>query len=282
LYRAQTYEKRIELFAKATEFCASDALTQAKSRLAVTRAKQLRVLQAQLEAYRRQIETLFAQHPDHDLFGSLPGTGPKLAPRLLAELGEDRARFESPQDLQCNAGTAPVSYQSGPIHKVYVRWHCNKALRHTVYLWANLSRHDCAWADTYYQTLRQRGKSHACALRCLGQRWRENPLEDVANPNVPRCGVTSEEPAPAWFLGAQTAGLLTWTPHVNNFTKKSTCKPENISKLFLKWTVAAPGSAPVYVARGSRAPFQSRSSFDRPPGPGPPLVKCFFFHRCKL
>jgi transposase len=87
LARPETYQTRLELFAKALEFCGSDALTQAKSRLAVTRARQLRVLQAQLDDYRQQIEKLFAQHPDHDLFGSLPGTGPKLGPRLLAELG---------------------------------------------------------------------------------------------------------------------------------------------------------------------------------------------------
>jgi transposase len=104
----------------------------------VTRAKQLRVLQVQLEDYRRQIEKLFAQHPDHDLFGSLPGAGPKIAPRLLAEVGADRHRFESAQALQCHAGTAPISYQSGPLHKVHLRWHCDKALRYTLYLWANL------------------------------------------------------------------------------------------------------------------------------------------------
>jgi hypothetical protein len=63
LYRPQTYEKRLELFAKATDFCASDALTQAKSRLAVTHARQLRVLQAQLDDYRQQIEKLFARAP---------------------------------------------------------------------------------------------------------------------------------------------------------------------------------------------------------------------------
>ena len=171
LYRPQTYEKRLERFAKATDFCASDALTQAKSRLAVTRAKQLRLLESQLEEYRKQIEKLFAQHPDHKLFGSLPGAGPKLAPRLLAELGDDRDRFESAQVLQGYAGTAPVSYQSGPVHRVQVRWRCNKVLRYRVHLWANLSRHDCPWAETYYQSLRKRGKSHACALRCLGQRW---------------------------------------------------------------------------------------------------------------
>ena len=86
----------------------------------------LRVLQSQIDSYRAEIEKLFAQHPDQDLFGSLPGARPKIAPRLLGEIGSDRSRFEDPSALQCLAGTAPVSYQSGQIHKVYLRRHCNK------------------------------------------------------------------------------------------------------------------------------------------------------------
>jgi transposase len=171
LARPDTYQKRLELFARSKEFGASDALTLAKSRLALTRARQLRVLQTQLEGYRQQIEMLFAQHPDHELFGSLPGAGPKIAPRLLGELGQDRQRFESSQALQCYAGTAPVSYQSGPVHRVRLRTQCNLVLRFTIHLWADRSRHTCPWAEAYYQNLRKRGKSHACALRCLGQRW---------------------------------------------------------------------------------------------------------------
>ena len=171
LARPQTYEKRMEVFARAGEFGSGEALTRAKNRLALARARMLRVLQSQIDAYRAAIEKLFAEHPDGDLFGSLPGAGAKLAPRLLGEIGADRARFEDPSGLQCLAGTAPVSYQSGQIHKVHLRRHCNKPLRHAVHLWANLSRQSCAWAAVYYDQLRERGKSHACALRCLGQRW---------------------------------------------------------------------------------------------------------------
>ncbi|MEA3208667.1 MAG: hypothetical protein QOE70_1724 [Chthoniobacter sp.] len=171
LARPQTYAKRLEIFARAGEFVSGEALTRAKSRLALVRARLLRVLEGQLEAYRAEIEKLFAEHPDHDLFGSLPGAGPKLAPRLLSEIGADRSRFEDPTGLQCLAGTAPVSFQSGQIHKVHLRRHCDKPLRHTVHLWANASRQSCPWAAVYYDQLRERGKSHACALRCLGQRW---------------------------------------------------------------------------------------------------------------
>ncbi len=60
----------------------------------------LRLIERQLAVYRERIETLFAQHPDHELFASLPGAGPKLAPRLLSGMGEDRERFEDAQSVQ--------------------------------------------------------------------------------------------------------------------------------------------------------------------------------------
>ncbi len=171
LYRPETYQKRLELFSQAREFVGGPAITAAKSMLAVTLAKQLRVLQGQLDQYRDRIEALFAKHPDNGLFGSLPGAGQKLAPRLLAELGDNRDRFDSPEALQCYAGTAPVSYQSGQINKACFRRACHKVLRHTVHLWVDLSRPQCPWAQAYYQKKRKEGKSHACAIRCLGQRW---------------------------------------------------------------------------------------------------------------
>lgn len=171
LARPQTYGRRLEIFARATDLSGGPGLTRAKSLLAVSLAKQLRVLETQLTAYRRRIEALFDQHPDRDLFGSLPGAGEKLAPRLLGECGTDRERFGDAQSLQCYAGTAPVSFQSGQMHKVRFRRACNKCLRATVHLWANLSRPRCAWAESYYQQKRREGKSHSCALRCLGQRW---------------------------------------------------------------------------------------------------------------
>jgi transposase len=171
LFRPQTYAKRIAAFEAAGQWHASAATTAAKSFLAVTRCQQLRVLETRLDAYRKRIEALFASHPDGGMFGSLPGAGPKLAPRLLGEIGSDRALYEDPQGLQCMAGTAPVSYQSGKVHKVRIRRACNKHLRHAIHLFADKSRARCAWAAVYYEALRQRGMTHAQALRCLGQRW---------------------------------------------------------------------------------------------------------------
>lgn len=170
LYRPQTADQRLALFAKATEFAGTAAVTRAKSRLALGLVGTLVALQKHLEQYRQAIAELFAQHPDHELFGSLPGAGEKLAPRLLSEIGQDRNLLDV-QGLQCIAGTAPISFQSGQVRRAKIRWHCNKHLRFAVHLWADCSRKYCTWSQTFYQAHRDKGASHASALRRLGQRW---------------------------------------------------------------------------------------------------------------
>jgi len=170
LWRSETVDKRLAIFSQADQFKASAAITSAKSQLAVSLCKLLRTLQQQLDQYREQIEALFKNHPDHDLFGSLPGAKKMLSPRLLAGIGSDPTRYGSFEVLQCYAGTAPISFQSGQIHKAKIRWACDKFLRHTLHLWADCFRKTSAWGQTYYQKKRDQGMSHACALRCLGQR----------------------------------------------------------------------------------------------------------------
>ena len=170
IWRPETAEKRLKIFAQADQFKGSPAIVRAKSQLAVSLAKLLRTLRQQLDLYRKEIEALFKDHPDHDLFGSLPGAKKVLAPRLLAAIGVNPDRYGSQEVLQCIAGTAPVSYQSGKIHKVHVRWACDKFVRHTVHLWADCFRKATVWGQAYYQKKRAEGMNHACALRCLGQR----------------------------------------------------------------------------------------------------------------
>jgi len=171
MWRPETAGKRMEIFARADQFAGSAPIIQAKSRLALSLCKLLRTLQQQLDDYRKQIEELFARHPNHDLFGSLPGAKKVLAPRLLAAIGSDPARYANDAVvLQAFAGTAPISFQSGQRNQVKMRWACDTFLRHVVHLWADCFRHVSSWGQVYYQNKRHAGMSHACALRCLGQR----------------------------------------------------------------------------------------------------------------
>lgn len=171
LFHPEWNRKRMEIFARADQFCGAEATISAKSALAVATVKLLQTLEGQLIRYRALINECFKQHPDHALFASLPGAGPKLAPRLLGELIALKALADMPQALQCLAGMAPVSYQSGKVSVVYLRYQCNRFLRATIHLWVDLSRHYSDWARIYYEAHRKKGQSHACAVRCLGMRW---------------------------------------------------------------------------------------------------------------
>lgn len=171
LWRPQTASDRLAIFARANAFSGGAAITAAKGLLAQSLARLLQTLEQQLRAYRARIQALFDQHPDHELFGSLPGAGSKLAPRLLVELAG--LNWSQLSQVQARAGTAPVTYQSGKVRRVKIRRACTHWLRATLHLWADLSRHYSAWAAAYYQAHRDKGQSHACALRCLAHRWLE-------------------------------------------------------------------------------------------------------------
>ena len=171
LWRAETAAERLAQWTRGQQLHASAASVTAKSLLALSLVAVLESLQRQIEEYRRRITAAFTQHPDHDVFGSLPGAKAKLGPRLLGEIGADRNVFPDTDRLLCLAGVSPVSYQSGQIRKAHIRWACNRVLRSTVHLWADQSRKTCHWAQAYYQVKRAKGHSHASALRCLGKRW---------------------------------------------------------------------------------------------------------------
>lgn len=155
----------------APQLQADPVTTRAKSRLMLALVSQLVPLMEQLSAYDAEIQRLFLTHPDSQVFLSLPGTGKRLAPRLLAGWGDDRARFGSAARVQALAGTAPVPYESGKFARAHKRLACSKPLRNTLYQFAWQSTTQEDWALAYYRRKRSEGKSHSVALRALANLW---------------------------------------------------------------------------------------------------------------
>jgi transposase len=150
----------------------ADAVTvRTKRRLMLALVHQLQPLVEQIAAYDAEIARVFASHPDQATFGSLPRAGKRLAPRLLAEWGDDRARYRDAQSVQMLAGTAPVPFQSGQYAKVHKRCACIKPLRNALVQFAWQSTVQEVWARDYYQRKRREGKSHQMALRALANTW---------------------------------------------------------------------------------------------------------------
>ncbi len=126
----------------------ADAVTiRTKSRLMVVLVSQLLPLIEQIAQYDKEIETLFLTHEDHEIFASLPRAGQRLAPRLLAEIGDDRTRDQDAGSLQALGGTCPVLYQSGMYSKAHRRMACIKALRNALHQFAWQSTQSEPWAE---------------------------------------------------------------------------------------------------------------------------------------
>ena len=125
----------------------------------------------QIKALSGQIAEQLDPHPDAHIFTSLPRSGTVRAARLLAEIGDCRARFPTPEALACLAGVAPSTRQSGKIRAVGFRWACDKQLRDAVCDFAGDSRHANPWAADLYNRALARGHDHPHAVRILARAW---------------------------------------------------------------------------------------------------------------
>ena len=128
-------------------------------------------LVAQIQQLSAAIAAALADHPDGPLVQSLPRSGQVNAAQLLAELGDDRARFPTAEQLTAEAGAAPVTRASGKHRAVVFRWACNKRLRQAVTTLADNSRHASPWAAAVYARARARGCDHPHAIRILARAW---------------------------------------------------------------------------------------------------------------
>lgn len=171
-YRGEDKLKQlIEDMRQAQPLTGDEAVILASTMMVHALVKQIPVLTESIEEYDRKIAALFNAHDDSTLFGSFPGAGPTLAPRLLAVFGSDRSRFEYAAEVQQLSGVAPVTEKSGKACWVHWRFACSKFLRQSLHEFAGQSIQKSTWARAYYDQQRHRGTSHQAALRALAFKW---------------------------------------------------------------------------------------------------------------
>ena len=146
-------------------------LVRAKAQQMLGLVRQIRPLLELLSEYDRRITELFQQHPDHEIYESLPEAGGRLAPRLLVVMGDRRERYPDFRSFQGTVGTAPITKSSGKYKHVQMRYACIKSSRDTLWQFAFCSKKGSHWAQGYYKQQRGKDKSHSVALRALGNKW---------------------------------------------------------------------------------------------------------------
>ena len=120
-------DQRLALLQKAVPVTDEAALIESFVLRVQLVCRQLQLVVQTIKEYDTQIAAAFAGHPDREIFASLPGAGPVLAPRLLCSMGSQRERFEHATNLQHYTGIAPVTKQSGGSRYTHRRYLCPKA-----------------------------------------------------------------------------------------------------------------------------------------------------------
>lgn len=131
----------------------------------------IRALNASIKNLDRSVAAHLGEHPDGEIFTSLPRSGNINAAQMLAEWGDCRQAYDTPDAVAALAGQTPVTKKSGKHHAVSFRWACNKRFRKAMDTFADNSRHQSPWAADIYRRARARGCDHPHAIRILARAW---------------------------------------------------------------------------------------------------------------
>lgn len=142
-----------------------DDLVEAYSEVAVAYARQIIALNASIADLDRAISAVFRQHPDADIYLSIPGVAQITAPRLLAEFGDDPDRFPNTRSRVNYSGCVPVTKQSGKVTKIHMRRARNTYLANACQQMATHAIHSSPGARRYFEEMTDRGVPYQTALR---------------------------------------------------------------------------------------------------------------------
>jgi transposase len=161
----------LERLRAAPRSVAGELESEAKGECVRALVAVLRPLVTQIATLTAAAEHAVEAHADAKVVTPLFRSGRICAAMLLAELGDDRARFVSADHLAAEGGVAPVTRESGKHRAVGFRWACNMRLRAALTTLADATRHTNPWATGIYQRARARGCEHAHAIRILARAW---------------------------------------------------------------------------------------------------------------
>jgi transposase len=143
---------------------------QAMGRQALALVRQLEAACASAADLEQAATESFNQHPDAGIITSFPGIGALTGARVLAEIGDDRSRFQDARGLKAYAGSAPVTRSSGKSRSVTHRKIKNNRLASAGYIWTFAALTASPGARAHYDRRRDAGDRHTAAQRNLFNR----------------------------------------------------------------------------------------------------------------
>ncbi|MFZ2100041.1 MAG: IS110 family transposase [Oricola sp.] len=129
--RQRNLERRaseIRTALRQPQLAAPPLVVEAQAANTVALVAVIATLNEQIGRLEAELVTAFDRHPDAEILRSLPGLGPILGARVLAEFGDAPDRYVDAKARRNYAGTAPITRASGTSHVVMARFVRNKRL----------------------------------------------------------------------------------------------------------------------------------------------------------
>lgn len=145
-------------------------VTAAYAAAATAHARVLIALNEQIDTLEAEVSAHFGEHPDAEIYLSMPGIGEITGARVLAEFGDDPTRYTSAKARKNYAGTSPITRASGKVHSVQARYARNDRLADALQRQAFSAINTSPGARRYYDKQRARDAGYNPALRQLGNR----------------------------------------------------------------------------------------------------------------
>lgn len=152
---------------------AAELEANARRQIVLALVAALRPIVAQITTLTKHIAEAIHAHPDGQIFLSFfkDPNSVITAATLLAEIGDDRQRYPTPESLAADAGMTPVAVESGRRKVACFRRGCDHRLRRATCSLSDATRHWHPWAQDRYAAARARGQDHPRALRTVGRGW---------------------------------------------------------------------------------------------------------------
>jgi transposase len=144
-----------------------DLAGKTRRRLAAEQLAELVVIEKKIKALTKELKTMVLARGSTLM--DLPGVGPVVAARVLADVG-DVTRFANRNRFASWTGTAPLDASSGEQNRHRLSRAGNRKMNHMIHIAAVTQIRLDTPGRTYYRRKRTAGKKRLEALRCLKRR----------------------------------------------------------------------------------------------------------------
>jgi transposase len=163
--------KRIHDGLRIDQLAASEGVTAGFGELTRSYATILGTLNTEIDRLAGKLSERFLEHPDAEIYLSMPGIGVILGARILGEFGDEPGRYSDAKAFRNYAATSPITRESGKWRSVEARWVRNNRLHDATIQAAGKAIQRSSGARDFFEQHQAKGDPYNKAIRAVANKF---------------------------------------------------------------------------------------------------------------